>query len=479
MLSLFAVLCCVVLAVASASDAREKRHADLLSKRASPRESFTRWVKEMGKAYLEGAVEYEQRFKIWLDNLDYILDYNQRVDSHWLALNALADLTPEEYKQRLGTRVPDEIKMRDAPPTDDFEDKELPVAIDWRKRYAVTEVKDQESCGGCWAFSAIGAIEGINAIFTGQLLSLSEQELIDCEEKDNGCHGGWMDDAFLFVEKNGVTLEKNYKYEGIDETCIREKEKAAYVKIDGYIDVPKSEGALKKAVAQQPVSVGIEADTREFQLYGGGVFDAPCGTALDHGVLVVGYNASADPAYWIVKNSWGASWGEEGYIRMSMGGREEGECGILLASSYPLKTSPNPPAPGPLPPPGPGPKPVPPGPTPPPPPPPPVHCDSTTDCPVSTTCCCEVMVLNLCWQWGCCPYSDGTCCDDRVHCCPMDYPVCDIIDGDCVNPFDFTDKVPWSTRMKAVRHFPRFGSRRRQEPVPVRPRSMRNTIATT
>ena len=106
-------------------------------------------------------------------------------------------------------------------------------------------------CGGCWAFSAIGAIEGINAIFSGELLSLSEQELIDCEEQDNGCQGGWMDDAFLFVEKNGVTSEANYAYKGYDEACVIDKEKEEYVTIDGYIDVPKSEAALKKAVSQQ------------------------------------------------------------------------------------------------------------------------------------------------------------------------------------------------------------------------------------
>ncbi|CAD7697511.1 unnamed protein product [Ostreobium quekettii] len=438
-LAALAVLCCAWLAVAANDELRVRHEAALASAKASPREAFSRWAAEVGRTYHEDAQEFEMRFKIWLENLEYILDYNKRHDSHWLTLNHLADKRDDEYRELLGTRVPEE-RMRLAAQAEVTSDEDRVKAIDWRQHGAVTGVKNQESCGGCWAFSATGAIEGINAIRTGKLLSLSEQELIDCEKQDNGCRGGWMDDAFQFVKAHGITLEDEYKYLGHDEQCNLKKESERYVTIDGYADVAKSEDAVLKAAAQQPISIAIDSGSRSFMLYGGGIYDEPCGTSLDHGVLAVGYNLTADTPYWIIKNSWGPDWGEDGYIRFKHGLNDgQGQCGMALAASYPLKHSPNPPEPTPTPP-GPAPE-------------PPVQCGKFATCPAGSTCCCEMMVVSFCLNWACCPHPDATCCDDHAHCCPADHPVCDAGRGNCIDPASKT-VVPWAPKTKAAAHYP-------------------------
>lgn len=195
--------------------------------------------------------------------------------------------------------------------------------------------------GSCWAFSAVAATEGITKLSTGKLISLSEQELIDCDTKgeDEGCEGGLMDDAFKFILQNkGLTTEAAYPYEGTDGTCNAKAENSHAASIKGYEDVPaNSESALLKAVANQPVSVAIEASGYEFQFYSSGVFNGSCDTNLDHGVTVVGYGVSDDGSkYWLVKNSWGVKWGEKGYIRMQRDvAAKEGLCGIAMLASYP------------------------------------------------------------------------------------------------------------------------------------------------
>lgn len=204
------------------------------------------------------------------------------------------------------------------------------------------------STGSCWAFSTVVGVEGINKIKTGQLVSLSEQELVDCESDNEGCNGGLMEKAYDFIKrKGGITTERAYPYQARNELCDSEKMNAPVVKIDGHEMVPEDdEDALKKAVANQPVSVAIDASGMNMQFYSEGVFTGPCGTELDHGVAVVGYGTTLDGTkYWIVKNSWGSEWGEQGYIRMLRGDDhhhghgEEGICGIAKEASYPVKLS--------------------------------------------------------------------------------------------------------------------------------------------
>ena len=229
--------------------------------------------------------------------------------------------------------------------------------VDWTTKNAVTPVKNQQRCGSCWAFSTTGSVEGAYAIASGTLTSLSEQDLVSCDHNgDQGCNGGLMDNAFKWIESNGLCTEDDYPYtsgSGITGTCKTTCKPA--VTITGFTDVPQQdETALQSALAQQPVSVAIEADKSAFQLYKSGVLDsASCGTKLDHGVLAVGYgtDSASGKDYWKVKNSWGATWGESGYIRMVRG---KNMCGIAMSASYPTgakAAGPSPPSPpGPTPP---------------------------------------------------------------------------------------------------------------------------------
>lgn len=195
--------------------------------------------------------------------------------------------------------------------------------------------------GCCWAFSAVAAMEGINQIAHKKLVSLSEQELVDCDTKgeDHGCEGGLMDEAFKFIMQNkGLTSEANYPYKEVDGSCNRNKEQFPAARITGYEDVPvNNEKALLNAVTHQPISVAIDASGAAMQFYSSGIFTGDCGTELDHGVTAVGYGIAAQGTkYWLVKNSWGTSWGEDGYIRMERDTRaKEGLCGIAKDPSYP------------------------------------------------------------------------------------------------------------------------------------------------
>jgi C1A family cysteine protease len=226
----------------------------------------------------------------------------------------------------------------------------LPSAVDWTAKGAVTPVKDQGQCGSCWSFSTTGALEGAYAIKTGNLASFSEQQLVDCDTlgnggRDHGCNGGLMDNAFSWISKNnGLCLEADYPYvSGVTKTagtCSTSCKNVAGSDIAKFVDVePASDLAMMSALALNPVSVAIEADQREFQLYKSGVFTGACGTNLDHGVLAVGYGSENGLEYYKVKNSWSTTWGEKGYIRLAKGSSYnggKGQCGILLEASYPV-----------------------------------------------------------------------------------------------------------------------------------------------
>nr|AAB37233.1 cysteine proteinase [Phalaenopsis sp. SM9108] len=299
--------------------------------------------------------EKQKRFNVFKENPRYIHDFNKRKDIPYkLRLNKFADLTNHEFRSTYaGSRINHHRSLRGSRrggATNSFmyqslDSRSLPASIDWRQKGAVTAVKDQGQCGSCWAFSTVAAVEGINQIKTKKLLSLSEQELIDCDtDENNGCNGGLMDYAFDFIKKNGgISSEAEYPYAAEDSYCATEK-KSHVVSIDGHEDVPANdEDSLLKAVANQPVSIAIEASGYDFQFYSEGVFTGRSGTELDHGVAIVGYGKTQQGTkYWIVRNSWGAEWGEKGYIRISAASDSKRLCGLAMEASYPIKTSPNP-----------------------------------------------------------------------------------------------------------------------------------------
>ncbi|CAA0834911.1 Xylem cysteine proteinase 2 [Striga hermonthica] len=303
---------------------------------------FESWIDKHEKKY-KSIEEKLHRFEIFKNNLKRIHERNKIVTNYWLGLNEFADLSHEEFKKTyLGLKV-DRLPNRDDSTREfkyrDFEN--VPKSVDWREKGAVTRVKNQGTCGSCWAFSTVAAVEGINQIVTGNLTELSEQELIDCDTTyNNGCNGGLMDYAFAYiVEKGGLHMEEDYPYAMEEGTCGVDRGEPDVVTIDGYNDVPANdEQSLLKALANQPLSVAIDASGEDFQFYKGGVFDGSCGTELDHGVAAVGYGTIEGSDYIVVKNSWGPTWGEKGYIRMKRDtGKSEGKCGINKMASYPTK----------------------------------------------------------------------------------------------------------------------------------------------
>ncbi|KAI4336256.1 hypothetical protein L6164_014802 [Bauhinia variegata] len=293
--------------------------------------------------------EKHKRFNVFKANVMHVHNTNKMEKPYKLKLNKFADMTNHEFRSTYASsKVNHHTMFRGTPRgngTFMYENvQRVPPSVDWRQKGAVTGVKDQGQCGCCWAFSSVEAVEGINQIRTKKLVSLSVQELIDCDTEENqGCNGGLMDYAFEFIKKKGgITTESNYPYTAEDGTCDVSKENKPAVSIDGHENVPaNNEGALLKAVANQPVSVAIEAGGSDFQFYSEGVFTGECGTDLDHGVVIVGYGTTIDGTkYWTVKNSWGPEWGEKGYIRMHRGiSHKEGLCGIAMEASYPVKKS--------------------------------------------------------------------------------------------------------------------------------------------
>ncbi|KAI9120087.1 hypothetical protein K1719_009056 [Acacia pycnantha] len=307
---------------------------------ASIKERHEQWMVQYGRLYKD-SLEKENRFNIFKQNVEYIEGFNTAgTKPYKLGVNQFADLTNEEFtgsRNRFKGHMCSSITRM---PSFKYENvTDVPSSVDWRKQGAVTPIKNQGECGCCWAFSAVAATEGITKLSTGKLISLSEQELVDCDTGvDQGCEGGLMDDAFKFIIKNnGITSEVNYPYKGVDGTCNAKGEGNHVATIKGYEDVPaNSEQALQKAVVNQPVSVAIDASGSDFQFYKSGIFTGSCGTELDHGVTAVGYGVSGNTEYWLVKNSWGTEWGEEGYIRMQKNvDAQEGLCGIAMQASYP------------------------------------------------------------------------------------------------------------------------------------------------
>jgi len=301
---------------------------------------FSKWMTQHTRKYTSES-ERIFRQKIFAENLNIIRKHQADPKRTFeMAMNNFGDLTREEFKATYLRYTPikrDFIRSRNlfkAP-----KNPKNPASVDWNAAGKVTPVKDQGQCGSCWSFSATGSIEADYAIENNAApISLSEQQLVDCSQAqgNQGCEGGLMDQAFEYViSENGLCTEAAYPYTAQDGTC-GAANCTNTITIKAYTDVQAgSSSALETAVVQQPVSIAVEADQAGFQFYSSGVLMAAnCGTNLDHGVLAVGYGTDSGTAYWLVKNSWGASWGDKGYIKLQKGDGIS-TCGILSDPSFP------------------------------------------------------------------------------------------------------------------------------------------------
>ena len=304
---------------------------------------FTDFQLKFNKKY-ESELDLLNRFRIFRENLHTIISHNlDNTQNFTMAVNQFTDLTQDEFKENYIGNGYGGVGSYGCK-TFTSSASGVPTSLDWRVKGAVTSVKDQGQCGSCWSFSSTGAVEGALAISKGTLVDLSEQELVDCATGlsygSHGCNGGQMEGAFKFVIENGQCSNSEYPYtSGTTKTGGTCKKCSAVAQMNTCYDVkPNDQISLKGAVAQQPVAVAISADTKLFQSYSSGVItSSSCYTSLDHGVLVVGYGTENGQDYWLVKNSWSSSWGENGYVKIarSSSNNDPGICGIAMDPSFP------------------------------------------------------------------------------------------------------------------------------------------------
>lgn len=270
-----------------------------------------------------------------LSNREFIQKHNSENHSYLVEENSFINTTYIDEFNQIDHNI---FVLNDNPIVINFTDL-YQGSVDWGKKHKVSSVKNQGECGGCWAFSSVGAVESAWAIKHNTLYNLSEQELIDCSSENHGCEGGSMDLAFQYIIENGLCSNLSYPYIAEDGQC--EKDCKSLVKISNYSDIiQNNEKMLMRAVQHQPISVAIQANKRSFQMYKSGIYSDPnCGFELDHGVLLIGYgyDKTYDMEYWIIKNSWSDSWGENGYIRIQRNIDDpRGLCGIAMDPSVPI-----------------------------------------------------------------------------------------------------------------------------------------------
>jgi len=282
------------------------------------------YKQQFGKTY-NGGEEDQQRQQVFEANKQM---WGQHESGATLGATIFSDLTLEEFQQ-MNIRGISSGAAQGLPKVGvhEFQGEALAASVDWSTKGAVTPVKNQGQCGSCWAFSTTGGLEGAWQIASGNLKSLSEQQFVDCSKQNSGCNGGLMDYAFQFAEGTAVASESSYAYTGRDGSC-KSSFTTAIPKggVTGFKDVSNSASGLKSALNGNPVSVAIQADQSVFQQYTGGTITSGCGSNLDHGVLAVGYDGNTIK----VKNSWGSSWGVNGYVNI-----DASQCGITTSASYP------------------------------------------------------------------------------------------------------------------------------------------------
>lgn len=312
------------------------------------RNSFDNWAKTFSITWKDTTAQ-SKMFYNWVSNDKLIRDTNAKGLSYQLAHNAFSGFSRNEFRERMSLK---QLKPDTFSSVYSIIQTELPSSVDWRTKGIVNPIKDQGQCGSCWAFSTVQAVESAVALKSGTLYNLSEQQLVDCDDTDYGCSGGWMDNAFSWInQNNGLCSDEDYPYvsgnSGMSDKCLTTCKTEPNTKVLSHVDIPISDLALMQVLSQQPVSVALEADQSGFQFYSSGVFTGECGTLLDHGVGLVGYgvNTTNNLSYYILRNSWGTSWGDNGYMYLGRGNDPstnkpyndgKGQCGVLSKASYPV-----------------------------------------------------------------------------------------------------------------------------------------------
>ncbi|XP_063039889.1 procathepsin L-like [Engraulis encrasicolus] len=315
---------------------------------------FQAWKLKFAKSYNSFEEEAERKL-VWLSSRRKVLSHNiqaeQGLQSYLMGMNQFSDMNNEEYQQAIllssfnrSNAAITANAANGAPRKAAFYSQQqgaavLPATVDWRQKGCVQRVKDQHQCGSCWAFAAIAVLESHTCIEHGYLPSLSEQQLLDCSRGygNHGCHGGWEAAAFDYVRDNGgIDTDEAYPYEAKDAYC-RFKPSGVGALCHGHVELPYgNEEALKETVAfVGPVAVAINAGRPSFQHYVSGIYNDPhCSkTITNHVVLIVGYGTEDGKDYWLVKNSWGAHWGDHGYLKMSR--NQNNQCGVASYATYP------------------------------------------------------------------------------------------------------------------------------------------------
>lgn len=297
-------------------------------------QEFSSYMSTFGKSYQDH--EFQSRFEAYRSNMGYIRVHNSMQKSWFLRANEFTDMSNAEFKQKY---LPNNYLPSMTSQEESVETFTYPQSVNWvTKGGVVTGVKNQGQCGSCWAFSTTGAVEGAWALAGHGLVSLSEQQLVDCNTQNYGCGGGWPAVAMQYIISNGgITTEQNYPYTAQNGSCNKSAASKIAASIHSHGAVSANNyPALATAVSQQPISVLVDAGGADWQSYGGGIVtDTGCGTNLDHAVLAVGYDFGSSPPYWLVKNSWGTGWGESGYIQLAIVAGN-GICGVQMNAVYPI-----------------------------------------------------------------------------------------------------------------------------------------------